>query len=122
MTILFGLDIATILNDSITAAGGLLSGTLTRSTPGTRTPGDLSGGTNPTTTDHTFNGIVERRATRRAGELTEVVRPVVTILGASITIAPDVNDVVVIDGETLNLVELMSRDPASAVYEFIAEA
>ena len=48
----------------------------------------------------------------------------VSIMGASITPAavPQVRDTVVIDGTTWELVRLMKRDPAGAVYKFEAEA
>ena len=118
---LFGLDIAGIINTEIANAGGVRSGTLTKETPGTRTPGDLAGGTNPTSVAYTFNGFVEQKAT--AGDLTQMSMAVVTILGASVTptAVPEVNDRVLIDGITWELVELLSRDPAAAVYEFRAE-
>ncbi len=41
---LFGIDIAGIINSEIAAAGGVLSGTLTKTAPGTRTAGSLTAG------------------------------------------------------------------------------
>lgn len=121
MADLFGLDIASILADGFAAAGGLRPGTLTKVTPGTRT--DISGGTNPTETTHTFQGFVEQKAVRRSGVVAADNMSVITILAASISPAtvPAVNDTAEIDGTTYTLVELLEEDPASAVFIFAAD-
>jgi len=123
MVELFGIDIAKVVNDSITGAGGVRPGTLTKVTPGTRTGGSLTGGTNPTTTSHSFQGFVETKEVRRDGQVGAGIMAVVTMLGDSVspTAVPTVNDTVLIDGVTYTLLELLSRDPAEAVYEFAAE-
>lgn len=121
MADLFGIDIAAAVNDSIVAAGNVRAGTLTKVTPGTRTPGDLTGGTNPTTATHSFNGFYEARTVRADGTLARTTMDVVTILGASLSVVPEVNDQATIDGTTWTLTRLISRDPASAVYEFEAQ-
>lgn len=124
MTDLFGLDIAGILSTEISKAGGLRPGTLVKSTPGTRTGGSLTGGTNPTTTNHTLQGFVENREVRLKGQVSASLVPVVAILGASVSpvAVPEVNDKVTIDGVTYTLAELISRDPASALFEFAGKA
>lgn len=124
MADLFGLDIAGIVNDAIAGAGGVRPGTLTKTTPGTRTPGSLTGGSNPTTTTHSFNGFTETKEVRRTGQVGASSMAVVAILGASVTPAatPEVNDTALIDGVTYTLVELLKGDPAGAVFEFAAEA
>ena len=124
MAELFGIDIAQVVADSIEGAGNLRPGTLVTTTPGTRTPGDLTGGTNPTATSHTFQGFAEERAVRRSGALVAENMSVITVIGASVSpaVVPGVNDSVTIDGETYMLKELLTRDPASAVFEFRAEA
>lgn len=123
MAELFGLDIAEIVNDSITAAGGVRPGSLLKTTPGTRTGGSLTGGTNPVTTVHTFQGFSETKENRRTGQVGAMSLGIVTILGKSVLpfAVPEVNDVATIDGVDWTLLELMSRDPAEAVYEFRAE-
>lgn len=123
MVELFGIDIAQVVADSIAGAGGVRPGSMTKVTPGTRTPGDLTDGTNPTTTAHTFQGFVETKEARRDGQVGAGIMAVVTVIGASVVplAVPEVNDTVVIDGVTYTLLELLSRDPASAVYEFAAE-
>lgn len=125
MADLFGLDIAGIVNDAITQAGGVRPGTLTKTTPGTRTAGNLTGGTNPTTTTHTFQGFVEEKEVRRDNQVgASSFGMTLSILGASVSpeAVPEVNDTAEIDGKTYILVELVSRDPAEALYEFDAQS
>lgn len=124
MANLFGLNIAKIVNDSIAGAGGVLSATLTKTTPGTRTPGSLTGGTNPTTATYACKGFIELKEVRRPDQVGASVKPTITILGASVasSAVPEVNDSILIDGSTYQLIKLISRDPASAVYEFEAES
>lgn len=118
---LFGIDIAKIVNDSIAGAGGVLLGTLTRATTGTRTPGNLTGGTNPSDVTYPFKGFVETAGERRPGSTSSSSISTVSILGDSITIEPKVNDTATIEGEDWTLLELVSRDPAKALYVFKAE-
>ncbi|UFK26759.1 hypothetical protein [Roseobacter phage RDJL6] len=118
---LFGIDIAKLVNSNIAAAGGVLDGTLTRETAGTRTPGNLTGGTNPTPTTHPFKGFVETAGERRPGSTTASSISTVSILGDSVTVVPEVNDEVTIEGTDWTLLELVERDPAKALYVFKAE-
>ena len=133
MADLFGLDIAQIVADGIDSAGGVLSCTLNKITPGTRVGGSLTDGTAPTSTPYDFQGFAEKRE-RRFNDRGSVFRgvgfgeqvstetiSVVTILGATCEVEPEVNDTTLVDGVTYTLLELTNRDPASAVYEFIAE-
>jgi hypothetical protein len=122
---LFGLNIAEIVNTSISEAGGVLTCTLTKTTPGTRTPGSLSAGTNPTTTAYTVKGFLEQGEKRLSGQLQTVTGTFVSILGWSVssgTVVPEVNDTITIEGTVYELVELVSRDPAAALYVFRVEA
>jgi hypothetical protein len=123
MPSLFGIDIAKTIADNIAAAGDVRSGTLTKSSAGARTPGDVTAGNNPTTSTHSFKGFVETRAQRREGSQVPEGMGVVTILGATVSPAavPAVNDVATIDGDSYTLLKLISRDPAAAVYEFMVE-
>ena len=123
MVELFGLDIAKVVNDEVTNAGGVRSGTLVKSIPGVR-GADLTDGTNPTSTTHTFKGFVQTKENRRPGQVGAAALSVVAILGASVSpvAVPEVNDEATVDGVTYVLVELLSRDPAEALYEFRGEA
>ncbi len=120
---LFGLDIAQLVADGIAEAGNLRPGTLTHFTKGTRTVGQLTSGTNPLKTSHTFQGFVEKRTVRRKGQIGKEQMSVVTLLGATVSpaVVPDINDKALIDGVTYLLHELLERDPAGAVYEFVTE-
>ncbi len=121
---LFGLDIAGIVNSAIAGAGGVLSGTLIKTAPGTRTSGSLAGGTNPVETTHTFKGFIDKGSeTRFAGQLQTVDGEVVSILGASLLngVVPEVNDKITIEGAEYELVRLLRRDPGAALFEFEVE-
>jgi len=118
---LFGVDIAKIVNNSITSAGGVLDGTLTKATSGTRTPGSLTAGTNPTDATYAFKGFTETAGERRPSSTSASSISTVSILGDSCTVVPEVNDEVTIDGTDWTLLELVSRDPAQALYVFKAE-
>ncbi len=122
MVKLFGIDIAKQVNDAVRDAGGLRPGTLSKTAPGSRTAGSLTSGANPTTTTHTFQGFVETKEDRRPGQVGASSMAVMTILGASVSpvAVPEVNDTVTMDGAAYTLLELLSRDPAAATYEFRA--
>ena len=116
---LFGLNIAEIVDTSLQSAGGVLTGTLTKFTPGTRTPGDISGGTNPTPTDYAIRGFIENRTSTRIGDsLIGQTGEFVSILGNSLpeNIEPEEDDNVTIEGRTFRIIEVTQRDPAAALY------
>lgn len=119
------MDIAKIINDEIAAAGGVLDGTLIKSTAGTRTPGSLTGGVNPTTVSHAFKGFIEKRTeVRKDGQLVAAGGEIVTVLGASLPsgVTPDTQDRVTIEGTTYDVAELLDRDPAAATYELLVQS
>ena len=117
---LFGLDIAALVDTSIQAAGGVLTGTLVQSTPGTRTPGDPTGGTNPTTTSYSIRGFFEFTERRRDDSLVTSRGTRLSVLGNSLPegIEPGSGDVITLNGETGNytVVRVINRDPAAALY------
>ena len=124
MANLFGLDIAKIVNDSITSAGNVRPGVLTHNgPPNVRDPENPSAGIQPTLTTHNIRGFVEQKEVRRSGQVGALFVSTVSILGESVNpkIIPEVNDIVVIDDVTYSLVELTARDPALALYEFRAQ-
>ena len=121
---LFGLDIAAIVNREIAAAGGVLDGKLTKVTSGSRTSGSLTAGTNPAETTHSFKGFMGNIAESRfAGQLQTTGGEILSILGASLPagVEPEVNDRATLDGAKYELVKLLRRDPAAAMYEFEVE-
>ncbi len=116
---LFGLDIAGIINSEIKAAGGVLSGVLTKIAAGTRTGAALTKGTNPTEKRHTFNGFYDDKRLQYLPETT--VRAgdrVAVLLGASIQggAVPQPGDFVTLEGETTRIEKVVERDPAAATY------
>ena len=120
---LFGLDIAQIVADSIASAGNLRPGTLTQFAPGTRDPADITGGTNPTSTTHTFQGFVEAEEDdsftgRRSETNVSISMRRLSILGATINPAtlPDQGDEATVDGVTYRIVEVFEVDAAQAVF------
>ena len=122
---LFGLDIAGIVNRELANAGGVLDGELTKVAPGTRTSGSLTGGTNPAETTHDFKGFMGRVSESRfTGQLQVVDGDVMSILGASLPsgVEPEVNDRATLEGKEWELVKLLTRDPAAALYEFMVES
>ncbi len=123
MANLFGIDIAGLVNSAIISAGGVRPGVLLKTAPSSRTSGSLTDGTNPKTTTHTFQGFTETKEKRRTGQVGSMSTGIVTILGKSVQpfAVPEVNDIATIDGASFTLLELLSRDPAEAVYEFRAE-
>lgn len=123
MKLIFDLNIAEIVNSAIIDAGGLLPGILTHFTIGARNPNDPSSGINPVETTHIFQGFVDQKEVKEDGRIMANFYPEVSILGASISplIIPKVNDSVKLEGIIYTLLELTTRDPASAIYIFRAE-
>lgn len=121
---LFGLDIAGLVNDALSSAGGLVAGSFVMSTPGARNPSDPTAGTHPTTSTHTFQGFFENlTVARKEGSLVREVGQYVTIMGASVS--PSVEPLpgirITLEGKTVTAVQLVSRDPAAASYVFRVE-
>ena len=121
MANLFGVDIAQEIANAF--SGQLVEGILHKRTPGTRTAGQLTAGTNPSNSDHTFDGVATVKEVRRAGQVGSDMSVVITIIGKSVRpfVVPEVNDRVTMESITYTLSELVKRDPASAAYVFIAE-
>lgn len=128
---LFGLDIAGIVSDALATAGGLPVATLIKVTPGTRTAGDLAGGTNATTARYPTTGIAEPGSDRdfSAGagwQATERARCTISLVGKALTdagVAPAVDDQIeianaqgVVETWTIKVQDPDGRDPAAAMY------
>ncbi len=113
---LFGVDIAGEVNRGL--GPGLLDATLTSVTPGTRTGGSLTAGTNPTTTTHTAKGFLEDyKDFQIDGTIVQRGDRICVLLGASINpaVVPTAGDRVNIESEDFNIVNV-GRDPAAATY------
>lgn len=123
--VLFGLNIAQLVADGISSAGGVLTGVLIKRTSTGRTPGNLTGGRNPTDASHSFQGFVENRnEVRSGGTLVSAAGQFVSILGATLPsgITPESGDQIEIEGTTFNVLGVPGRDPAAAVYECLVES
>jgi len=117
---LFGADIAGKVYAAL--KGQLLAATLTKITPGTRTPGSLTAGTQPTTTDYAAEGFIDSKNRKDiAGTLIENGDVVVVLIGNSIASAavPEVGDKVTIEGAAY-WIKALDRDPDAATYTMLA--
>ena len=117
MPSLFGIDIQGIVASEI--GPGVLDATLVVVTPGTRTPGNLSGGVNPTETNRTGKGFIDNYDDNAIdGTMVQMGdRKIVLITGTFGTpeIAPKRGDKITIEGTTYNVVRT-KRDPAAATF------
>lgn len=118
-------EIASMVYDGVTGAIDFPDATLTKVTPGTRTPGDLAGGTNATTATYTTKGIeqpgTDRDFTGTGWALTRRERCIISLFGAPLIaagVAPEVDDLVTINGKTwiIKVQDGDGRDPARAMY------
>lgn len=119
-------DFADLIDMVDATAKALLGGelivsaaTLTRKTPGTRTPGSLGGGTNPTTASHSCEGIVrEYDANRIDGTIIRREDRRISLLIATLPsgVEPKPGDTITIDGATYNVLEGVERDAAKFMF------
>jgi len=120
---LFGIDIAGIIDDNV--SDGVLDVTVVRYTAGSRTAGNLTGGTNRAPVTVTgIKGFWEDFAnafSNPPGVNLEVNDRKAVLIGDSIPEGglPRRNDAITIDGMTLYVVQPLSVDPAQAVYVFL---
>lgn len=114
---LFGLDIAGIVDTAVSSAGGLLSATLTVVTPGTRTAGALSAGTNSTSTSYPVRGVITERISTSSTAPKKASK--ILLLGKSIPqgVSPKPLDRITIEGDEYVITdEGVKRDAAGAGY------
>lgn len=119
---LFGVDISGIINKNI--GPGVNECTLIKVTKGTRTAGNLTGGTNPTTTQHSARGFIDKLDRNRIeGTLVEEADSQVNLVGDSIAggVRPSPGDRILIRGTTYNVLSV-DVDPADALFECICKA
>ncbi|MHA1859155.1 MAG: hypothetical protein ACTSUU_06890 [Candidatus Thorarchaeota archaeon] len=89
--------------------------TLTKSEPSTRT--DVTDGRTNVETSYIGRGFIDDyRDSRIDGTIILTGDRVVTILGASISIVPEPEDTVNIEGQNWKIIKV-ARDPAGATYE-----
>lgn len=120
---LFGVNISKLINDNV--GSGVNDCTLTKVTSGTRTAGQLTGGTNPTPVDYPCRGFRDTiDANRIDGTMVQSTDVMVALMGDSIaggTITPEPGDRVTVLGVEYNII-MVETDPALAVYSCTARA
>jgi len=113
-------DLAGFVADALVGAELTKPATLIKVTDGTRTPGALSAGTNPTQQSFNAQGIEQNLlGLQIRGTLITGVNAAIRLLGATIDggQVPVPGDKIAIAGRTYTIVEKgVSRDPASASY------
>ena len=118
-------DIAVAVADGLVGADLFRDATLIKVTPGTRTPGAISGGTNPTTASFPCQGVPGSTTTLRLnGTLIAGVDRVVKLFGARLPpgVVPAPGDRVTMEGITATIVgdaggnSAVMVDAARAVY------
>lgn len=113
---LFGKDIAKTMAGAL--GKHLLPATLTSKTPGTRTAGALTAGTNPDESTASAKGIIDDYSEGLIdGTLIRQGDRRVLLLGGTISggVVPKPGDQVTIEGDTYNVIRV-ARDPAAATY------
>lgn len=114
---LFGVNISKIIKDEI--GPGVLDATLIKKTSGSRTGGQLTGGTNPAPTNYSCKGFIDSQKQKdRDGTLADDGSKIIVLIGDTIdsgNTAPDTQDQVTIEGTTYSISQV-DRDPAAATY------
>jgi hypothetical protein len=113
-------DIAGIVGTAIVGAGMTRDAVLTKTTSGTRIPGALTRGTNPTTQDFAAQGIVQDKTRMlAAGTLLADATRVIRLFASTIEggAEPMPGDRITIEDETSVIVAGgVNRDPAAATF------
>lgn len=116
---LFGVDIAGIIDDAL--SDGLPDVLIERYIAGAREPGKLTGGRATTPRTAGCSGFWEDyTGLAPAGVTLELNDRKAVLIGDTIPadMIPMRNDALTIEGQTLYVVKLQSRDPAAAVYVY----
>lgn len=116
------MSLADEVGGSFAATGqrlGVKAATLIVVTPGTRTVGLPSSGTNPTTASHACKGFVSSFDARRInGTLVKADDRMISLFATTLAsgVVPKTGDRVTIEGVTFHVVSV-ARDPASVMYQ-----
>ena len=119
---LFGIDIAGLVHKNVSP--GVNSCTLIKVTKGTRTPGQVTGGTQPTTKNHAAKGFIDQlRRSHLENSIVQQGDQLIAIVGDSISggAVPKPGDKVLIRDNTYNIV-VVNVDPADALYECVGRS
>ena len=114
---LFGVNISGLIKEYI--GPGVLDATLTKSTPGSRTAGQLTGGRNPTTASYACKGFIDKQARQDFdGTLISDGQVMIVLIGDTIdggSTKAEAGDRITIEGVTY-MIDKLDRDPAAATY------
>lgn len=118
-------ELATIIGSAVVDAELTMPAVLIKVSPGTRTPGAVSGGTNPTVLSYPVQGIPASTAPLfRAGTLIQDTNRVIRIIGVTLPpgVVPVPGDQITMEGKTSTIVNsdggknAVQRDAASCTY------
>ena len=124
MALIFGLDIANLVNNAISSAGGVGTVTLVKKTQGDLDPNDLLSPPRVVESRYVANGFLENKSDEyKGGTLVRKGGETASILGASlpVDIIPEPGDCIEIQGSTYRIAGVPNRDPASALYQSAVE-
>lgn len=117
---LFGIDISGLIAAHI--GPGVLDAILTKFTPGARTVGQPTKGTNPTSVAYPCKGFIAKQNVQNlTGTLVENEGVTIILIGDTINgglSAPAVDDEIVIEATNFAVLGI-DRDPAAATYTCI---
>lgn len=116
---LFGIDIASVVSDAVSGAGGLKQVVVTRVSQGTRDPDDITAGRQGATITTITQGFVES-ASEFAKQASSVQHEATGLLIAKpMSFRPAPGDTVLCDGRTWTIVGPVKTDPAGASHEIM---
>lgn len=116
----FGVDVAGVINENI-SPGLPTTATIRKRVPGVRTPGALTGGTNPTELSATAKCVVGRYSahlidgTRIKEDDRRVTLIAESMVFATTAFVPESDTLIDVEGKTYNVLSV-GRDPAGATY------
>lgn len=113
---LFGVNVSGLIHKYVSP--GVFDAVLTKVTPGTRTPGAETSGTNPTTVDYPCRGFIDsQKQDPIKGTLSPDGTKKIILIGDSIAsgAVPEIADRVTIESATYEVMHI-DRDPAAATY------
>lgn len=117
---LFGVNVSGLIHKYVSP--GVLPAVLRKVTPGTRTAGAQTAGTNPTTTDYACRGFIDKKPTQSLMSTQPLLSPddmaSIVLIGDSIEDGqvPRLQDIIIIEDTQYRVVGPTDRDPAAATF------
>lgn len=120
---IFGLDIKSIVHNSIQSAGGLTSMTLFQTASGVTDVDNPLAVKTGATTQYACQGVVSAVNSATSSTISEDVTAIITVIAGTLPdgVIPNVgDDIVVVSGKRYKI-KVSSPDPAGASYELQVE-